>query len=403
MTFNDMGLSQPVLKALARQGYTQPTEVQQRAIPALLDGRDLLASAQTGTGKTAAFAIPIIEQLLRGVQPGGRRPIRALVVTPTRELAIQVADNIKAYSRYTPLRTTTIYGGVRQHQQVRDLRQGVDVLVATPGRLLDLINQGHVKLASVEHLVLDEADQMLDMGFIHDIRRIIALVPTQRQSLFFSATLPPAIVRLSKQILGEQPERIVIKPEQTTAERVSQSVYFVSRRSKLPLLLHLLKGDEEKVPTLVFSRTRHGADKLARRLGKQGIAADAIHGNRSQAQRQKTLRRFREGRTQVLVATDVAARGIDVAGLSRVINYDMPDQPEVYVHRIGRTGRAACSGEALSFCGADERKHLAAIQKLIGQQIPVAAENPYQDDAPAPRPERKKKPWTHRARSRSRR
>ncbi len=397
MTFNDMGLSQPLRQALARQGYTHPTEVQQRTIPVLLEGKDLLASAQTGTGKTAAFAIPIIEQLCGRPLPRGRRPIRALVLTPTRELALQVADSFGAYSRFTSLRTATVYGGVKQHAQVRALRQGVDILVATPGRLLDLAQQGHVQLSQVAHFVLDEADQMLDMGFVHDIRKIMELVPARRQSLFFSATLPPAIAALSRQMLGDRPERVVVKPEQTTAERVSQSVYFVERHSKLPLLLHLLEKDAAGRATLVFSRTKHGADKLARRLNKRGIAAEAIHGNKSQAARQKTLKRFRQGRMRVLVATDVAARGIDVASLERVINFDMPTQPEVYVHRIGRTGRATQSGEALSFCGSEERKQLAEIQRLIKQRIPVCSDHPFEGElAVAVAPPRKKRPWTHR-------
>lgn len=399
MTFDDMGLSQPVRKALARQGYIQPTEVQQRAIPALLEGKDLLVSAQTGTGKTAAFAIPIIERLLEAPLPRARRAVRVLVLTPTRELALQVADSFAAYGRFTALRTVTVYGGVKQYAQVRVLRQGVDILVATPGRLLDLVRQGHVALARVAHFVLDEADQMLDMGFIHDIRKIMKLVPVRRQSLFFSATLPPAIVELSRQMLGAQPERILIKPEQTTAERVSQSVYFVDRQSKLPLLLHLLEKDTAERATLVFSRTRHGADKLARRLNKRGIAAEAIHGDKSQTARQKTLKRFRQGRMRVLVATDVAARGIDVTSLERVINFDIPTQPEVYVHRIGRTGRAARSGEALSFCGSDERRQLAEIQRLIKQQIPVCSDHPFACEAPVRAAlSRKKKPWRPRRR-----
>ncbi len=392
-----MGLSKPLLRALERQGYHTPTEVQQQAIPTLLKGRDLLVSAQTGTGKTAAFSIPIIEQLTQApATAGNKRAIRALVVTPTRELAIQVADSFRNYGQYTGLKIGVVYGGVKQYAQTRSLRQGIDVLVATPGRLLDLTQQGHIDLSHVAHLVLDEADQMMDMGFIHDIRRIVALVPTHRQSLFFSATLPPAIVKLSKQILGEQPAQLVIRPQQTTAAHIDQSVYFVARKRKLPLLLHLLQDKPEA--TLVFSRTKHGADKLARILNKEGIHADAIHGNKSQAARQKTLCRFKQGHTRVLVATDVAARGIDVAHLSRVINFDLPSHPQTYVHRIGRTGRATQSGEALSFCDHDERPYLQNIQRLIKQQIAVCEGHPFEDTTPmAAIPTQRKKPRQRRS------
>lgn len=379
MTFKDLELVKPILQALEKKGYTNPTPIQEQAIPILLGGKDLLGVAQTGTGKTAAFAIPIIQQILldkdRGIR---RRRIRSLVVTPTRELAIQIADNFTAYAANTNVNNTVIFGGVKQGRQVEALRKGVDVLVATPGRLLDLIGQGIISLKHIEYFVLDEADQMLDMGFIHDIRKLLAILPTKRQSLFFSATMPPSIVKLSNQILGDY-KRVTIEPEQTTAERVEQFVYFVNKRNKIKLLVHLIETQKPET-VLVFSRTKHGADKVVKLLLRNEIEAAAIHGNKSQNARQRALGNFKNGKVQVLVATDIAARGIDVSGLEMVVNYDLPNVPETYVHRIGRTGRAKASGVALSFCMGEEKPYLRDIQKLINQKLTVVEDNPYEDD-----------------------
>jgi len=400
MQFKDLGIIDPILKALDDQGYTHPTPIQEQSIPILLRGKDLLGCAQTGTGKTAAFAIPIIQHLYKSTQRSVRpAKIRALVVTPTRELAIQIGESFTTYAKYTGIKNTVIFGGVKQGKQTDALHRGVDVLVATPGRLLDLINQGFITLRDVEFSVLDEADHMLDMGFIHDIRKIVALLPKRRQSLFFSATMPPDIVKLSQKILGN-PEKVSIQPEQATAERVEQALYYVSKKSKIKLLIHLLK--ENPVETaLVFSRTKHGADKIVRMLGKAKIQAAAIHGNKSQNARQKALNAFKAGELHVLVATDIAARGIDVSDLELVVNYDLPNIPETYVHRIGRTGRASASGIAISFCMMEERPYLKDIQKLIHQTIPVIKEHPFiddgsEDEAPAKRqtrPPRKKKKY----------
>ncbi len=377
MDFKDLGIIDPILKALHEQGYAQPTPIQEQAIPELLHNKDLLGCAQTGTGKTAAFSVPLLQQLFKNRPPRqkGPRPIRSLVVAPTRELALQINESISAYGRYTGLRNTAIYGGVKQGAQTNALRKGMDILVATPGRLLDLINQGFVHLDQIEYFVLDEADQMLDMGFIHDIRRIIKLLPTRRQSLFFSATMSKEIIALSKQILGD-PVRITINPKQTTAERVEQTVYFVPKQNKRKLLVHLLKGKEVE-SALVFSRTKFGADKLVGMLQKKEIHAAAIHGNKSQKARQQALGHFKNGKMNVLVATDIAARGIDVEELSHVINFDLPNVPETYVHRIGRTGRANAGGHAVSFCAPEEKSYLRDIQKLIQQQIPIVKEHPF--------------------------
>ncbi|GAA5222103.1 DEAD/DEAH box helicase [Membranihabitans marinus] len=375
MTFKDLEIIPPILSALSEQGYTAPTPIQQQSIPILLQGKDLLGCAQTGTGKTAAFAIPILQNLLANKTGTKSRNISALVVTPTRELAIQIDENFTKYGKFTPLRNTVIFGGVKQASQVKALRSGVDILIATPGRLLDLIQQGYISLNHIKYFVLDEADQMLDMGFIHDIKKIIAKLPTERQSLFFSATMAPAIVNLSKKILGN-PERVTIAPEQTTAEKVEQCVYFVPRQNKIPLLKHLLR-EEDIASALVFSRTKHGANKIVKLLNRSDIHAEAIHGNKSQNARQKALENFKNGDTTVLVATDIAARGIDVDSLSHVINYDLPNVPETYVHRIGRTGRAGASGMAYSFCDVEERPYLRDIQKLIGQTIPSVKEHPF--------------------------
>ena len=380
MTFKDLGLIEPILDALEQKGYTQPTPIQEQAIPILLKGKDLLGCAQTGTGKTAAFAIPIIQLIQKGTtsEEKGRRKIKALVVTPTRELAIQIGENFTAYSKNTRLRNTVIFGGVKQGSQTSALRGGVDILVATPGRLLDLMQQGFITLKDIEYFVLDEADQMLDMGFIHDIKKLLAKLPSQRQSLFFSATMPESIVELSRKILGSY-EKVTIQPEQATAERVEQAIYFVAKKYKPDLLAHLIH-EQNPESTLVFSRTKHGADKIVRKLEKSGIKAAAIHGNKSQNQRQKALGNFKKGELSVLIATDIAARGIDVSQLEMVINYDLPNVAETYVHRIGRTGRASASGVAVSFCDIDEKAYLKDIQKLINTVIPVIDDHPFPDD-----------------------
>jgi ATP-dependent RNA helicase RhlE len=374
MTFESLGIIDPIVRALHDQGYTRPTPIQEQSIPILLRGKDLLGAAQTGTGKTCAFAVPILQHLQK--QTSSRdKAVRALVVAPTRELALQISESFTAYGKYTHLKNTVIFGGVNQNRQTRALERGVDILVATPGRLLDLIGQGYISLDKIEYFVLDEADHMLDMGFIHDIRKIIKLLPRKRQSLFFSATMSKEAVDLSRQILG-QPEKVEIKPQQTTAERVEQAIYFVGKKSKRKLLLHLLKT-EDMESTLVFSRTKHGADRIVRELNKAKIAAAAIHGNKSQNARQRALGKFKDGEINVLVATDIAARGIDVDELSHVVNFDLPNVPETYVHRIGRTGRAQASGVAVSFCDKVEKAYLKDIQKLIDQKIEVVDEHPF--------------------------
>jgi len=376
MTFDKLEIIEPILKAIGLKGYTHPTPIQEKSIPILLRKRDLLGCAQTGTGKTAAFAIPILQHLYNDAVPTkGRRKIKALVVTPTRELAIQIKDSFTEYGKYTGIINTVIFGGVKQGAQTQALNRGVDILVATPGRLLDLIEQGYISLRDIQYFVLDEADQMLDMGFIHDIRRIIDKLPKRRQSLFFSATMPPKIVSLAGKILGN-PDKVTVKPEQATAEKVEQSLYYVSKRAKPKLLIHLLRTEEVE-STLVFSRTKHGADKVTRVLKKAGIHAEAIHGNKSQNARQLALGNFKSGETKVLVATDIAARGIDVSALALVVNYDLPNIPETYVHRIGRTGRASASGNSISFCDVEEKPYLKDIQKLIRQDIPVVKEHPF--------------------------
>ncbi|QLG44017.1 DEAD/DEAH box helicase [Costertonia aggregata] len=379
MTFKDLGLAEPILKALETEGYTQPTPIQGQAIPILLKGKDLLGVAQTGTGKTAAFGIPILHHLYTSPNnQKGRKRIKALVVTPTRELAIQIGESFTAYGKHTGLKNTVIFGGVKQGKQVDILRNGIDILIATPGRLLDLMNQGFISLRDVEYAVLDEADQMLDMGFIHDIKKIIAKLPANRQSLFFSATMPKAIVELSRSILGDF-EQVTIKPQQATAEKVTQGVYFVSKKNKPKLLVHLLK-EKPTDSVLVFSRTKHGANKIVKKLAQADIRSAAIHGNKSQTARQKALGDFKDGKLKVLVATDIAARGIDVEELSLVINFDLPNVPETYVHRIGRTGRASASGIALSFCDKEERPYLKDIEKLIRQEVPRMPEHQFIDE-----------------------
>ncbi len=379
MTFKDLGLAEPILRAVEAEGYTTPTPIQQQAIPILLKGKDLLGVAQTGTGKTAAFGIPILQHLYRSQNgQSGKRRIKALIVTPTRELAIQIGESITAYGKHTGLRNTVIFGGVKQGKQVSTLRNGVDILIATPGRLLDLMGQGFITFRDLEFVVLDEADQMLDMGFIHDIKKIIAKLPPKRQSLFFSATMPKTIVELSRKMLGDF-ERVTIKPEQATAEKVEQGVYFVSKKNKPKLLAHLLQ-ERPNDSVLVFSRTKHGANKIVKKLSQADIRSAAIHGNKSQTARQKALGDFKDGKLRILIATDIAARGIDVEELSLVVNYDLPNVSETYVHRIGRTGRASASGIALSFCDKEERPYLRDIEKLIRQEVPRMPEHQFLDD-----------------------
>lgn len=379
MTFKDLGVIDPILKALEAEGYSQPTPIQEQSIPILLEGKDLLGCAQTGTGKTAAFSIPIIQHIHNAkAHDNGKRKIKALIVTPTRELAIQIGENCTKYAMHTHVKNTVIFGGVKQGAQTNALRNGVDILVATPGRLLDLMNQGFISLKDIAYCVLDEADHMLDMGFIHDIRKVIAALPENRQSLFFSATMPQSIVKLSQSILGN-PEKVTIKPEQATSEKVEQALYYVSKKSKTNLLIHLMKeNDIDSV--LVFSRTKHGANKIVKQLDKAQIKAEAIHGNKSQGARQRALENFKNRDTKVLIATDIAARGIDVDELELVINFDLPNVPETYVHRIGRTGRAKNSGVAISFCNIEERAYLRDIQKLIDQKIPVVTKHPFADE-----------------------
>lgn len=379
MTFKDLGIIEPILRALELEGYTHPTPIQEQAVPILLGGKDLLGVAQTGTGKTAAFAVPILQHIYNDQHSQGRsRKIKALVVTPTRELAIQIGESFTAYGKFTGIRNTVIFGGVKQGKQTQALRNGVDVLIATPGRLLDLMNQGYISLKDIEFAVLDEADHMLDMGFIHDIKKIIAKLPQKRQSLFFSATMPKDIVALSRKILGDF-ERVTVKPEQATAEKVEQLVYFVSKGNKVNLLVHLLQ-EQPGSSALVFSRTKHGANKIVKKLGQADISSAAIHGNKSQTARQKALGDFKDGNLKVLIATDIAARGIDVDNLSLVVNFDLPNVPETYVHRIGRTGRASASGIAISFCDRDERPYLRDIEKLIKQEVPRMLEHPFLEE-----------------------
>lgn len=379
MTFEQLELIEPIRRALKKEEYTTPTPIQAEAIPIVLDGSDLLGCAQTGTGKTAAFSIPIIQKI-EGQNENGRKPgIKALILTPTRELAIQIGESFTAYGRYTHVRHTVIFGGVGQKPQTDALNRGVDVLIATPGRLLDLINQGFIKLNTLEYFVLDEADRMLDMGFIHDIKRILPLLPKKRQSLFFSATMPPEIERLAGTIL-RHPEKVEVTPASSTVDAIEQSVYFVEKAEKINLLRNLLE-DRSLESVLVFTRTKHGADKVARVLDKAGVGAEAIHGNKGQNSRQRALSNFKDHTTRVLIATDIAARGIDVDHLSHVINYDLPNVPETYVHRIGRTGRAGRSGVALSFCDAEEVPYLKDIQKLIGKTVPVAGGHEFETAA----------------------
>jgi ATP-dependent RNA helicase RhlE len=372
--FENLKLIEPILKALKTEGYTNPTPIQEKAIPVILEKKDLLGCAQTGTGKTAAFAIPIL-QILHGEKTQGRRNIRSLILTPTRELAIQIGESFTAYGKHTGIKHTVIFGGVPQRAQTDALRAGVEVLIATPGRLLDLMNQKYINLNHIDIFVLDEADRMLDMGFIHDVKKVIAHLPAKRQTLLFSATMPAEISKLADSILVN-PVKVAVTPVSSTVDSIEQGLYFVDKKDKKSLLIHLLK-DRSIVTALVFTRTKHGADKVAKDLNKAGILADAIHGNKSQTARQRALSNFKTRKTRVLVATDIAARGIDVEELSHVINFEIPNIAETYVHRIGRTGRAGLSGVALSFCDAEEKDYLKDIYKLISKSIPVIEDHPY--------------------------
>lgn len=373
--FNQLAIIDPILKALEAEGYTHPTPIQEQAIPIVLQQKDLLGCAQTGTGKTAAFAIPMLQLL--SARPPARSPkkIQALILTPTRELAIQIGESFSAYGRNLKVSNLVIFGGVPQGPQVKALRNGIDVLIATPGRLLDLMGQGYVSLSDISIFVLDEADRMLDMGFIHDVKKVVLKLPAQRQTLFFSATMPPEIQKLANTILVK-PEKVEVTPASTTAETITQSLYFVDQKEKKKLLIHILQ-DKKIDRVLVFTRTKHGADRLVKDLQKANISAEAIHGNKSQNARQRALSNFKNGQTRVLIATDIAARGIDIDDLAYVINYELGDVPETYVHRIGRTGRAGNSGIAIAFCDVEEMDNLKSIQKLIGFKIPVVEVHPF--------------------------
>ena len=370
MKFSELNIIQPILSAIDDAGYENPTEIQRESIPLVLDGHDMIGCAQTGTGKTASFAIPILQLLQEKPKQG--KGIRTLVITPTRELAVQIEDNFKLYSKNLPIKSFAIFGGISQNKQVGTIKNGVDVLIATPGRLLDLMSQGIIKLNQIEILVLDEADRMLDMGFVNDIKKILQKVPEKRQTLFFSATMPKSIRKFANTIL-QQPKEINVTPVSSTAETIQQSVYFVEKPEKELLLVKLLKENSER--TLVFTRTKHGANRLVKKLDKSKILSAAIHGNKTQNARQKALNDFKDNKIQVLIATDIAARGIDIDMLSNVINFELPNVPETYVHRIGRTGRAGKEGVAKSFCSIEEKKDLRNIEKLIGAKIKVEKVN----------------------------
>jgi ATP-dependent RNA helicase RhlE len=375
MTFRELDLIDPILRALKDKNYTEPTPIQAQAIPLVLDRQDILGSAQTGTGKTAAFAIPII-QLIHKIEKDNSRPtLRALIVTPTRELAIQIDENIRDYSKYTNIKHAVIFGGVKQGKQVEKIRKGLHILVATPGRLLDLESQGLLDLSDIKLFVLDEADRMLDMGFINDIKKLLKILPTKRQSLFFSATMPQNIITLSDKIL-HKPKRIEVAPVSSAAETVQQYIYYTNRTSKKDLLNHILQN-EDMDQVLLFSRTKHGADRITRNLKKINVRSAAIHGDKAQNQRQKALQEFKSGRVRVLVATDIAARGIDIDKLKYVINYDVPNEPETYVHRIGRSGRAGEEGIAISICEPEENAYVRDVEKLIKQKLKIIDENPF--------------------------
>ena len=376
MSFKALGLIEPLLKALDQEGYTTPTPVQEQCIPSLLEGRDLLGCAQTGTGKTAAFALPLL-QLMSAEQEGAHRTdhLKTLILTPTRELAIQIGESFAAYGRYLNIHHEVIFGGVSQFNQVAGLRRRPEVLIATPGRLLDLMHQGHVKIGQIQFFVLDEADRMLDMGFIHDVRKVIAKLPAKRQTLFFSATMPTPIQQLASNLLHD-PVKVEVTPPATTVELIDQYLYYVDKNNKKDLLLHLLR-DENIETALVFTRTKYGADKLTRFLTKAGVRAEAIHGDKAQAARQRALQNFKNKHTRVLVATDIAARGIDIDSLSHVINFELPNMPESYVHRIGRTGRAGAMGKAISFCDYEEKIYLKDIERTIRKDLQIVKDHPF--------------------------
>lgn len=371
MTFEELNIIKPILQSLHEKGYTDPTPIQEQAIPLVLNKKDILGLAQTGTGKTAAFSIPIIQQLHASKEREKKRQIKALILTPTRELAIQIYDCLSDYMKHTDLRHSVIYGGVKQNTQVNELKNGIDILVATPGRLLDLMSQGYINLNSIRHFVLDEADRMLDMGFVHDIKRLLPKLPKEKQTLLFSATMPQAIASLSRSIL-RNPVRVEVSPVSSVVDTVQQYIYFVEKKEKKDLLINLL-AKKTNQSALIFSRTKHGADKIARQLCKAGIGSEAIHGNKSQNARQRALTNFKSNKIRVLIATDIAARGIDIDKLELVINYDLPDVPETYVHRIGRTGRAGNTGTAVTFCASEEKVLLKDIQKLTGKALSVAS------------------------------
>ncbi|RCU42138.1 DEAD/DEAH box helicase [Chryseobacterium lacus] len=376
MTFNDLKLIKPISDALQEEGYENPTPIQEKSIPAILQGKDLLGTAQTGTGKTAAFAIPILQNLTeKNIR---NNQIKALILTPTRELAIQIEESFNAYGRHLNLRNLVVFGGVKQGAQEAALKRGVDILVATPGRLLDFISQGIISLKNLEIFVLDEADRMLDMGFVHDVKRIVKLLPQKRQTLFFSATFPDEIRSLADSILN-QPVKVAVAPVSATADTIQQKVYFVEKDNKLDLLTHILQNDISE-SVLVFARTKHGADKIAKKLQKSRISAEAIHGNKSQNQRQNALNNFKSGKTRILVATDIAARGIDIDELKYVVNFELSDVSETYVHRIGRTGRAGAEGKSISFVDGLDLINLKNTEKLIGKKIPVERDHPYHTD-----------------------
>ncbi len=403
MTFEQLNLIEPILKALNEEGYTNPTPIQAQTIPYLLDKKDVLGCAQTGTGKTAAFAIPILQLLHQNrTSYSGKRIIKSLIVTPTRELAIQIGESFDAYGKHTGIINTVIFGGVPQNPQTNRLNNGVDVLIATPGRLLDLIAQGFINLSRVEFFVLDEADRMLDMGFIHDVKKLIKLLPDKRQSLFFSATMPPVILTLAGTILTD-PVKVEVAPVSSTADTIQQAIFFVGKADKPKLLLHLLENPEIET-VLVFTKTKHGADKVVKVLNSKGVKAEAIHGNKSQNARQRALTNFKNKEIRVLVATDIAARGIDIDELQYVINFDIPNIPETYVHRIGRTGRAGSNGTSYSFCDLDEKPFLKDIQKLIDKSIPVIEDQPFAIDSsmPVQKPNTPKKAQEHKANAQNR-
>jgi ATP-dependent RNA helicase RhlE len=404
-TFSELGVAEPLCRALAAQNYIRPTPIQVQAIPLLLEGRDLLGIAQTGTGKTAAFALPILQKLGKPQIPVQPRAAHALILAPTRELAVQIGESFAAYGKHQGLRHSVILGGVGQSPQVKAMARGVDILIATPGRLLDLVQQKHVRIDQVKHFVLDEADRMLDMGFIRDVRKIVAMLPKERQSLLFSATMPGDVAELAAQML-RQPVRVEVTPEALTVDKIEQNVYFVPTAEKRSLLVNLLK-DPSLSRVIVFTRTKHHANRVGDHLGRNGVSADAIHGNKSQNARQRALERFRTGDVRVLVATDIAARGIDVDEVSHVINFELPNEPESYVHRIGRTARAGKSGIAISFCDASERNLLRDIERLTKRPISVSgtvagstAQAPKEERKVDPSVYRRKRPW-HRGRRRA--